>query len=68
MAEKPDHDQTYKDFNEVVNMTPSALETFLDTEDSKRVGWSESVRNACRTKVVRSTSLNVPICGRPEGP
>ena len=42
MAEKPDHDQTYKDFNEVVNMTPSALETVLDTEDSKRVGWSES--------------------------
>ena len=33
-----------------------------------RVGASDSAWNALRTIVVRSTSLNVPICGRPEGP
>ncbi|WP_375287026.1 DUF3140 domain-containing protein [Sphingomonas sp.] len=31
--------QAYADFNEAVNMAPAALETFLDSEDSKRVGW-----------------------------
>ena len=27
------------DFKEAVNMTPAALERWLGTEDSKRVGW-----------------------------
>lgn len=31
--------KTYADFNDAVNMTPAALEAFLETEDSKRVGW-----------------------------
>jgi hypothetical protein len=31
--------KAYADFNEAVNMAPAALETFLDSEDSKRVGW-----------------------------
>lgn len=31
--------KAYKEFNEAVNMTPSELEKFLDTDDSKRVGW-----------------------------
>ena len=34
-----DHAQTYKDFEDAVNMTPVAIEKFLDTDDSKRVGW-----------------------------
>ncbi|WP_174292673.1 DUF3140 domain-containing protein [Sphingomonas bacterium] len=34
-----DHEQTHREFNEAVNMTPAALEKWLDTEDSKRVGW-----------------------------
>ncbi len=34
-----DNDQIYKDFGEAVNMTPAELESFLDTDDSKRVGW-----------------------------
>ena len=34
-----DHEQTYRDFAEAVNMTPAALEHFLDSDDSKRVGW-----------------------------
>ncbi|GAA0668704.1 hypothetical protein FHT00_000348 [Sphingomonas insulae] len=38
MADK-DHDEIYKEFNEAVNMAPAELERFLDTDDSKRVGW-----------------------------
>lgn len=34
-----DRAQTYDDFAEVVNMAPAELERFLDTDDSKRVGW-----------------------------
>jgi hypothetical protein len=34
-----DHEQVYKDFQEAVNMAPAELEKFLDSEDSKRVGW-----------------------------
>ena len=35
-----------------------------------RVGILSSVsrRNAVRTMVVRATSPNVPMCGRPDGP
>ncbi|MGL5837943.1 MAG: DUF3140 domain-containing protein [Sphingorhabdus sp.] len=36
---KPDHSETYKAFKEVVNMTPAALEKWLETEESKEVGW-----------------------------
>jgi hypothetical protein len=39
MADADDQAQIRKDFNEAVNMTPAALESFLDTDDSKRVGW-----------------------------
>lgn len=35
---KDDHAQTAKDFDEVVNMTPAALEMWLATEDSRSVG------------------------------
>ena len=38
MAEQDD-EQTYREFGEAVNMTPAALERFLETDDSKRVGW-----------------------------
>ena len=34
-----DHDQIAKNFNEAVNMAPAELERFLDSDDSKRVGW-----------------------------
>ena len=34
-----DHDDTYRAFAEAVNMTPAALEKWLATDDSKRVGW-----------------------------
>jgi len=34
-----DQQKIYADFNEAVNMTPAELEKFLDSDDSKRVGW-----------------------------
>ena len=40
MAEKhDDHEATWREFREAVNMTPAAIEKFLDTDDIKRVGW-----------------------------
>ena len=39
MAETDEHEQTYRDFRDAVNMTPSEIEAFLETDDSKRVGW-----------------------------
>lgn len=35
-----DHDQLRKHFAEAVNMSPSELEKWLQTEDSKSVGWT----------------------------
>ena len=34
-----DHAETSKAFGEAVNMTAAALETWLATDESKRVGW-----------------------------
>lgn len=34
-----DHDKTYRDFKEAVNMTPAALEKHLETAESREVGW-----------------------------
>lgn len=47
-------------FKAAVNMTPAALEKFLDTEDSKRVGWKgedgkgsgESVGHASGRRII----------------
>ena len=36
-----EHEQTYQDFKEVVNMTASELEKWLDTDESKEVGFKE---------------------------
>ncbi len=35
-----DRDAIWKDFGEAVNMTPSELEKWLETEDSRSVGWT----------------------------
>ena len=40
MSLHEDHDQIARDFGEAVNMTPAALETWLQTEDSQSVGWA----------------------------
>jgi hypothetical protein len=38
-AEILDRDEVVRDFHQAVNMTPSELTRWLDTEDSKAVGW-----------------------------
>ena len=35
-----DREETERLFHEAVNMTPSALEHWLETDDSKSVGWA----------------------------
>jgi hypothetical protein len=41
MAEQDqDREETWKEFNQVVNMAPAELESFLETEESKSVGWT----------------------------
>jgi hypothetical protein len=40
MAEHDDHDQIARDFHGAVNMAPAALERWLETEESKSVGWA----------------------------
>ena len=55
-----DHDQIAKDFADAVNMAPAELEKFLDSDDSKRVGWKgeggsgsgESVGHASGRRIV----------------
>ncbi len=39
MTTHTDHEHTYKDFSDAVNMAPAELERFLESDDSKRVGW-----------------------------
>jgi hypothetical protein len=37
--EKSEQSETRKAFREAVNMTPARLEKWLDSEESKKVGW-----------------------------
>ena len=39
MSNTDKQQETLKDFREAVNMTPKELQDFLQTDDSKRVGW-----------------------------
>ncbi|OWK31605.1 DUF3140 domain-containing protein [Sphingomonas dokdonensis] len=55
-----DREQVYKDFNEAVNMPPAEIEKFLNTDESKEVGWKgkdgngdgESVGHASGRRIV----------------
>ena len=55
------------DFDDVVNMTPSALEKWLDSDDSKAVGWKgedgdgdgESVGHASGRHILRIKAKQV---------
>ena len=51
-------DETYADFKDAVNMTASALEKFLETDESKKVGQkpsdgAESVGHDSGRKIVK---------------
>ncbi|MHC2090069.1 DUF3140 domain-containing protein [Methylobacterium sp. CM6244] len=57
MVSKDDHDETWRAFKEAVNMTPAALEKFLDSEQSRSVGQkkdgaSESTGHASGRRIV----------------
>lgn len=53
-----DNQQTYEEFNKLVNMSPSEIESWLDSEESKEVGQvkegnSESQGRKSARKIVR---------------
>jgi LPS O-antigen subunit length determinant protein (WzzB/FepE family) len=35
------HEESYQEFKELVNMTPKQIEKWLQTEESKEVGFKE---------------------------
>ncbi|GAB2688377.1 DUF3140 domain-containing protein [Mucilaginibacter koreensis] len=49
--------EIYKEFKHLVNMTPAAIEKWLKTEESKKVGWDsgdgESVGHKSGEKIVK---------------
>ncbi|MEU7825756.1 DUF3140 domain-containing protein [Catellatospora sp. NPDC049133] len=51
-----DRDETYRDFDDAVNMTPAVLEKWLDSEDSTAVGQKtaggESTGHASGRRIV----------------
>lgn len=57
---KPDHAAIYAAFKQTVNMAPARLEKFLDSADSKKVGWKgedgkgagESVGHASGRRII----------------
>ncbi|KWV33520.1 DNA-binding protein [Micromonospora rifamycinica] len=60
MSRTDDPQQTYREFTEAVNMRPGELSAWLQTEESKRVGWhsggraggGESVGHASGRRIV----------------
>ncbi len=43
-SEAGDHEDIDRAFREAVNMAPRELETWLDTEESRSVGWSDGAK------------------------
>lgn len=39
MAGKDEREETWQAFGEAVNMTPATLEKWLESDESRRVGW-----------------------------
>ena len=52
-----DQDKVYRDFGRAVNMAPAELEDWLESEESKRVGWKpdggESIGHASGRRIAR---------------
>lgn len=57
MSSRDDHDQVLRKFRDAVNMAPSEMEEWLDTEESRGVGFKpdggESVGHASGRRIVR---------------
>ena len=52
-----DRDKIHREFGEAVNMTPAELEAWLETEESREVGWkrepgAESVGHASGRRIL----------------
>ena len=52
-----DRDKVYRDFSRAVNMAPAELEEWLESEESRKVGWkadgrSESIGHASGRRIV----------------
>lgn len=57
MAKQDDHDQVWRNFREAVNMTAGEIEAWLETDESRKVGFtrpgeSESVGRASGRRIV----------------
>jgi len=55
---KDDHDQVWKRFRDVVNMSPEQIEDWLETDESRKVGYkrpgaTESVGHASGRRIVQ---------------
>lgn len=57
MKNTDEHEDIYKEFSKLVNMTPAALKKWLDTEDSNEVGWDsgdgESIGHKSGKHIIR---------------
>ena len=57
MAEKNDNEKTYTEFKKLVNMTASAIEKWLETEESKQTGLDsgdgEAIGHKSGKKIVK---------------
>ena len=57
MAKQDDHDAVWRNFREAVNMAPAEIEEWLETEESRKVGFTrpgetESVGRASGRRIV----------------
>ncbi|MBW8684601.1 DUF3140 domain-containing protein [Chitinophaga rhizophila] len=54
--EKQEMEDVYQEFKRLVNMTPAAIEKWLKTDESKKVGWDsgdgESVGHKSGKKII----------------
>ncbi|MES2987984.1 MAG: DUF3140 domain-containing protein [Pseudomonadota bacterium] len=58
MPAKDDHDTVWKNFHHAVNMAPAEIEEWLDTDESKKVGFkkpgaTESVGHASGRRIIQ---------------
>ncbi|MFG2100361.1 DUF3140 domain-containing protein [Micromonospora echinaurantiaca] len=44
MSRSEDPQQTYQEFTEAVNMKPGELKSWLETDESKHVGWRKATK------------------------
>lgn len=63
-----DQAETYQAFREAVNMTPAALEKWLETDDSREVGWKGEDGNGSGESVGHKEGKRiVQILGKKKG-